>query len=439
MLHEISSKVNQEVLESAKKILRRTFPSCQKDSAWDITGPSEYNNCTNQIGASNPQILAAMDHIEKVAKDMRYLPNDIWLSLEEFDHYEEGYNSRTLETAINQIKQMESDNFTSDVLCHENCIERFRNIVTQLKLIEWGYYGTAEATGGLYLAYHAQKIGNYFKNSMGNKWPYNPLHNQPNVLEIKLNELLVKATEEISNGKLKGMSILDLPAYGSRILSLNNHQVTEANWQNEINFAIYNSGHGNLSQAFSHYKNLSHLWREYMNEVNEDKHISDLHFPPSIIQNQFNFSRHIAEDLATFFKVITGSFSTALKETQPIWFETAKAVFNITKNQDFVKTHGLYDKVIMDCSFQEDLTAKKFNDFESQGGCQYFDQSLTNNGLCYSFNAIKPSSIWKPSKLINLLEENARKDDFAYRFGGTGATRGNFCAYSFFISSSREI
>ena len=139
------------------------------------------------------------------------------------------------------------------------------------------------------------------------------------------------------------------------------------------------------------------------------------------------FSNDIVEEFSTFFKVISGSFPTALKETQKtIWFETAKVVFNDTLHRDFVEKYGLYDKVIMGCSFREDLTKKKLKDTESRGGCQYFQQSLTNNGLCYSFNTLKPSSIWKTSQLINLLEENAKKDDFDYRYGGTGATRGNF-------------
>ena len=160
MLHQISSKVNEEVLENAAKIMKRTFPSCRKNSAWDINDPSGYNNCTHQIGASNPQILAAMDLIERIAKDPKYLPNDIWLTLEEFDHYEVGHNSRAVEAAVNQIKHMDTGNFSSAMLCNENGLERSRNIITQLKLIEWGYYGTADATGGLYLAYHAQKLGN---------------------------------------------------------------------------------------------------------------------------------------------------------------------------------------------------------------------------------------------------------------------------------------
>ena len=425
MLHHISSKVNEEVLENAAKIIKRTFPLCRKNSAWDVNDPFGYSNCTHQIGASNPQILAAMDHIERIAKEAQYLPNDIWLSLEEFDHYEEGYSSRAVEVAVNEIKQMGSGNLTSAMLCNESCLERLRNIITQLKLIEWGYYGTAEATGGLYLAYHAQKLGNYFKNSYQNQWPYNPLHNQPNALEIKLNELLKMMTKQMSNGKLKGTSILDLPAYGSRILSLDNNQITEANWPNEVNFVIYDE-HGNLSQAFSHYKNLSHVWRKYIDSMNGEKMNVESKFPPSLIQNQFDFSNDIVEDLSTFFKVISGSFPTALKETQPrIWFDTAKVVFNDTLHRDFVEKYGLYDKVIMGCSFREDLTKKKQKSTESQGGCQYFDQSLTNNGLCYSFNALKPSTIWKPSQLIDLLEENVSEDYFDYRYGGTGATRGN--------------
>ena len=144
--------------------------------------------------------------------------------------------------------------------------------------------GTAEATGGLYLAYHAQKLGNYFKNSYQNQWPYNPLHDQPNALEIKLKELLKKMTEEMSNGMLNRTSILDLPAYGSRILTLDNHQISESNWPNEVNFAIHGE-HGNMSQAFSHYKNLSHLWKEYIDSMNGEKMNSDSKFPPSLIQN----------------------------------------------------------------------------------------------------------------------------------------------------------
>ena len=405
--------------------MKRTFPSCRKNSAWDINDPAGYNNCTHEIGASNPQILAAMDQIETIAKDTKYLLNDIWLSLEGFDHYEEGYDSRAVEVAVNQIKHIESGNLTSAILCNGNCFERLRKIITQLKLIEWGYYGTAEATGGLYLAYHAQKLGNYFKNSYQNQWPYNPLHDQPNALEIKLNELLKMMTKEMSNGKLKGTSILDLPAYGSRILTLDNHQITESNWPNEVNFAIY-SEHRNLSQAFSHYKNLSHLWREYIDSLNEEKLSLDSKFPPSLVQNQFDFTDHIVEDLSTFFKVISGSFPTAMNGTQPsIWFETAEAVFNDTKDQSFVERYGLYNKLIMGCSFREDPTKKRLKDTESQGGCKYFHQSLTNNGLCYSFNALKPSSIWKTSQLIDLLEENAKENYFDYRYGGTGATRGN--------------
>ena len=116
------------MLENAAKIMKRTFPLCRKNSAWDINDLFGYNNCTHQIGASNPQILAAMDHIERIAKDEHYLPNDIWLSLEEFDHYEEGYTSRAVEVAVNEIKHMGSGNLTSDMLCNENCLERIRNI-----------------------------------------------------------------------------------------------------------------------------------------------------------------------------------------------------------------------------------------------------------------------------------------------------------------------
>ena len=65
------------------------------------------------------------------------------------------------------------------------CAKTARKIVLQLRLIQLGYFGPVEATAGLYLAKHRKHIGNYFTNSLDNNWPYSPLHDDPNDVEIK--------------------------------------------------------------------------------------------------------------------------------------------------------------------------------------------------------------------------------------------------------------
>ena len=78
----------------------------------------------------------------------------------------------------------------------------------------------------------------------------------------------------------------------------------------------------------------------------------------------------------------------------------------------------------MDCSFQEKLMKRSSKDTELFGGCEYFHHSLTSNGVCYSFNGIRPSLSWNFSKVVEVFEENFEANGLEYRFGGTGASRG---------------
>ena len=97
--------------------------------------------------------------------------------------------------------------------------------------------------------------------------------------------------------------------------------------------------------------------------------------------------------------LFSGSFHTALNHPFPIWNETAHKVFPHVKGGQFVQKKGIYDKVIMDCAFREDLSRKKLPD--SNGGCEGFYPSLTTNGLCYTFNGKPTSELWQSSEMIN--------------------------------------
>ena len=91
------------------------------------------------------------------------------------------------------------------------------------------------------------ELGAYFKNSQENSWPHAPLQMKPTPLETEFNDHLMKITDILSGAKLKNISILDLSAFGSRLVSLRKGQKRYPNWFTEANFAILQkvTGHSN--------------------------------------------------------------------------------------------------------------------------------------------------------------------------------------------------
>ena len=113
-----------------------------------------------------------------------------------------------------------------------------------------------------------------------------------------------------------------------------------------------------------------------------------------------------------------GSFHTTAKYPLPIWRESAKMLFNQTKEYDLVRQSGVYDKMIIECAFNNDLWKKKHPSVD--GGCQDFEPSLTTNGMCYTFNGKHSSELWKVSEMTTAfasLFPSKTKNEKA--FGGT--------------------
>ena len=98
-------------------------------------------------------------------------------------------------------------------------------------------------------------------------------------------------------------------------------------------------------------------------------------------------------------------------------------MFNHTTENSFVKQRGVYDKMIIDCAFRENLRMKKLS--EDNGGCDDFEPSLTTNGICYTFNGKEASELWKPSEMIttftNIFPPHSRYDK---TFGGSRTVQG---------------
>ena len=423
VFEKISTRAVEKATKGAIKIMKREFPFCGGNiNAWSPSNSVQYNNCTQEIAASDPQIFSIMNEIEKIGKSNLYSAHELWLVLEEVDNNQENANTRIFNKAINKLHQM-AGLLNSTSWCEDKCLKTMRDIIIQLKLISWGYYGAAGSTAGIFLAYNRELIGPYFTNSQNNKWPFHPLHKEPSVLEVQFNNYLMQLTEKLSNGTSKA-SILDMAAFGSSHLSLNSLKTSEANWPLEVNFAILET-EKNLTLLFSQYKKLMVLWGKYMDVVDKNMSFAAASFPPNIMKNDFNFTQIIAEDLSTFLKIVIASHPSALKKDITTWTDLSRVVFNKTLDPEYVNENGVHDEFIMDCSFSRNMLKKSTKLSELSGGCEFFDRTLTNKGVCYSFNAGDQLNAWKPSKITKAFHDFVESNHVDHRFAGAGSNEGN--------------
>ena len=125
----------------------------------------------------------------------------------------------------------------------------------------------------------------------------------------------------------------------------------------------------------------------------------------------------------TYCLLLIGSLHTANEYSLPIWQDIAKTLFGRIKEDNFIKEKGLFDKMIIDCAFKSNLQRKKKPSID--GGCPYFEPSLTTNGICYTFNGKHSSELWKDSKMTstfaNVFPLKTKSDKV---FGGTRTAQG---------------
>ena len=118
----------------------------------------------------------------------------------------------------------------------------------------------------------------------------------------------MKMTYKMSNQTLDNISLLDLPAFGSKIGNLNPKQKKESNWPIETNFALWRSNSENLSQVFLQYKTLLGHWTNHMDRLYEPDKIAN--FTEVMEKNIFlNFTSIITADMRTFLMAVTGTIS----------------------------------------------------------------------------------------------------------------------------------
>ena len=208
-------------------------------------------------------------------------------------------------------------------------------------------------------------------------------------MSLIFNKYLQNMTHVLSNGRLKHVSLLDLPGFGSMMIDSFENPYCDMgiSWSSQVNMEIYHSVISSLNESYKwDIWDKCREWKAYMDypEAND--------FPLITKGNQIaNFTYYIAENMNNFLIAYASSTLSISKKngSTAIWSDIAKKVFMETKSEDFVDFEdiSLYDKLIMDCVFQEPLLSHKHKE------CTKFQEILTSNGLCYGFNGDDRSKI----------------------------------------------
>ena len=419
--HEISTKALEPAFKKLKNILMETHSKCSKEKAWKENNQLKFIACTEQI-INRSWVEQVFADIKKFAVNQyNSTPSaEIQIGQALEDAYKTASKSNGLDLATAYIRD-HSGSAVSDNACSllPGCLSTVRKIVLQLKMIDLGIFGLADSLPGAFLAYHYSTIGPYFGTNDGHEWPQNPLGKDPTLIEKKLNKQLIEMTKILSRGNVSNVSILDFPAFGSKIGRLDKKHKRESNWPTEINFEVLKVSKNSLPSAFREYKILLSHWENYMYQVFKKNPYA--RFTPEMEKNQhLNLTKYIRSDMETFLLTLHGSLLTASEKEHPAWKQVAEKLFNGTVDNS---KKGIYDKLIMECDYGiKNLFTK--SPFNHNGGCDLFKPILTTNGHCYTFNAKESSIVWKDSEVVkqfsSLFPWNQEIQNFRGAVSGDG-------------------
>jgi hypothetical protein len=310
LFHELSIKTMDPAFLQAKKIIQKAHKNCRPMNAWNEKSQSKFARCTEQLITSISWLGEAFEYIENFAAGNMNSPMPIEAQIGHLTinpNDKKYYESHGLETVIQNIKDM-SESSTTTIICSEipGCQEKVRRTILQLLMMEWGILELGDLAAGLFLANHYSLIGPYFGSTDGPDWPHTPLSKEPSLQESYLHKEMMRVTEVLSKGKLKNISILDLPAFGSKIAHLERQHKRVSNWPSEVSFSIRDEMDVSLKTAFENYKVLIDHWQSYMQKI----YMKDLNarFSPEMENNYlFDFTKYIKEDMRTFLIALHGS------------------------------------------------------------------------------------------------------------------------------------
>ena len=236
--------MDNRTYKEAISLIKNWYPKCKELDAWNPAKNVKYKKCTNQIITNSSTTIKqnveliktyATDHNESTS--IRNQFDEILAMIDLFTE-----SKQPLEFTIAHLKSVLSNSTKSSASFEtSDSLERTREVIIRLKLIEWGHLGHYNFTSGSYFAHHYKILGPYFGDFAGNEWPHTPLHKDPISLAYEFNHLLMNFTFEISNGTLKNVSLLDLPAFGSTIGTLKKGLKEQFIWPTKVNFGLLKS------------------------------------------------------------------------------------------------------------------------------------------------------------------------------------------------------
>ena len=417
----------------AKRIIQKAHNNCGSKNAWNEKSQTKFARCTEELTESIPWLGEAFKDLENFAAGNMNSTMPIEAKIGHLTMGRKYYKSHGLETALQNIKDM-SESTTTSILCSEipGCQEKVRRIILQLLMMEWGILELGDLGAGIFLAKHFSQVGPYFGSTDGPNWPSTPLSKEPSLQESYLKKEMMRLTQILSNGKLKNISILDLPAFGSKLAHFERRHKGISNWPNEVNFAIRDELNVSLPIAFEKYKLLIDHWRYYMRKIVMKD--SSARFSPEMKNSYlFDFTKYIKKDMKTFLIALHGSFLTASREAVPTWRQVADESFNQTRMEHIHGKVNLYDKLVMQYAFKQNIYTKQQQDYD--GGSELFTPTLTTNGMCYSFNGQNSSGVWKAAEVTNTFAELFPQKNSIEYFQGAQVTDGEFLVKLFFMHS----
>ena len=241
--------------------------------------------------------------------------------------------------------------------CDDLCSKRALKMAMEYTLL-YITMDYRERSAGQSLAYFRRLIGQGTCSSTSsfllNDWSLVPLqvsdkNKKPTELEMKINTVMEKITYHISGGRLKNVSILDLPGFGSmtdfnrRLSKEPTNMALLKQWQENLDSGIPNP----FEDLFNEHYDLGSMWEKYMANPKETP------FPPKMkSHNIFNFTKFILEDFETFLFAIKESHLTTQESNKDYSLRNiAKEIFtSLNTGKSFsealilASTNAQYDK-----------------------------------------------------------------------------------------------
>ena len=163
-----------------------------------------------------------------------------------------------------------------------------------------------------------------------------------------------------------------------------------------------------ISSLIIQENDLFDAWNSYMENPQKNP------FPPSKLSYEhFNFTKQIHENFDFFIKSVMES-SLRLNGKSLLNFDGLYPKVLSPKNDYFLNFYFSHN-LLFGCSYGKELDLKK-----TAGECSLFQTTLTNNGICYSFNGQKPSNSFQSGKIVQSLEKITHETYPNVMFQGPG-------------------